>query len=181
MCTPPPQSEAPVSCPFPVEGQLLPVLPALPRVKSPSELLAWSPLPGTGQCTGSKCLLRLRDLHSLELFLPWSCPALQDRPCMGDLFSPFKPIPVRYIFILVLFFQAWKTQGGPSPSPPSLQGGVVDSITRSQLKIRSNQSKHMTSCLGEPPVPLPLGTCPGLRPGCSRGLLSPHLPHNNPG
>lgn len=62
----------------------------------------------------------------------------------------FQTIPVRYIFILVLFFQAWKTLRGPSPSRPSLQGEVVDSIMRNQPKIRSSQLKHTASRLGEP-------------------------------
>lgn len=72
--------------------------------------------------------------------------------------------------------------------------GVIDLILRyrgggwiasqeTSLKIRPGQSKHMASQLGRAhgPTPTCLGTCPGLRPGCSRGLLSPHLPQGNPG
>lgn len=67
-----PSPKLPGSSPFPVQGEPLPVLPALPRVKSPSELPPWAPIPGIRQCTWSKCPPQAQGPPFLEIVLAWS-------------------------------------------------------------------------------------------------------------
>lgn len=178
-----PSPKLPGSSPFPVQGEPLPVLPALPRVKSPSELPPWAPIPGIRQCTWSKCPPQAQGPPFLEIVLAWSSlPQGRDHAQGSPYFSLSNKTPVRYLFIPVLLFQAWKTYRVQDPILRYKEGWWIASQEIS-LKIRSSQSKHMASHLGRAhrPAPTCLGTCPGLRPGCSRGLLSPYLPQSNPG
>lgn len=153
-------------------------------MKPPSELPPWAPIPGIRQCTWVQMSLQAQGPPFLEIVLGVVLPYLMGWTMHRVvLFFPLSnKMPVRYLFIPVLLFQAWKTQRGQDAILRNREGWWIASQETS-LKIRSSQSKHMASHLRRAHCPSPtcLGTCPGLRPGCSRGLLSPHLPQSNPG
>lgn len=154
-------------------------------MKPPSELPPWASIPDIRQHIWVQMFPQAQKPPFLEIVLGMVLPYLKgwtDHGQSGPCFSLPNKIPVRYLFIPVLLFQAWKTHKVQDSILMYKEGWWIAS-QETNLKIRSSQSKHMASHLGRAhrPTPIRLGTCLGLRPGCSRGLLSPHLPQSNPG
>lgn len=70
-----PSPRLPRSYPFPLQG--LPALPALPRVKPPSELPPWVPILGIRQCTWVQMSPQAQGPPFLEIVLGMVLPCLK--------------------------------------------------------------------------------------------------------
>lgn len=149
-----------------------------PRVKPPRELPPWAPIPGLRP--RSKCLPGQRALHSLRLFLAWSCPNSWDATCSGwSLFPLADETPVGNFLS-----QSYSSRlGKPREAriPYLVQGRVVDSITRHQSERQAQQSKHMASHLGRAHRPTPTsGHLPWAEARLLRGSLEPLFATEHP-
>lgn len=109
--------------------------------------------------------------------LSWHGPTLPhvvDNVWGGPYFSLSNKTLVRYHFILVILFRVWKTQRGQNPILRHREGWWWVASQETSLKIRSNQSKHMASHLGEPTVPLHMsGQLPWAEARLLQGPLEP--------